>query len=271
MNIAAYKFVTFDNFAEVRPAYKSLCAELNLRGTILLTPEGINVFLSGRRSDIDRFLAWLRSDARFADIIVKESISATPSHQRMMVKLKGEIITMRLPLLRPEVGRAPVVTARTLKRWLDAGRVDDAGRSVVMMDTRNGYEVAGGTFADAIVDPNMKCFTQFPALAASMRDQLAGKTVVSFCTGGIRCEKAAIHMKEIGYESVYQLDGGILKYFEDVGGEHYNGDCFVFDQRAKLNPKLEPSSEAPDAVQRPASNAVAEQAASADVVSSHVL
>ena len=252
VNIAAYKFVTFDNTAEVRPAFKAVCAELNLRGTILLTPEGINLFLSGSRSSIERFLAWLRVDPRFADIVVKESLSASPSHSRMLVKLKREVITMRMALVRPEEGRAPCVAPRTLKRWLDQGRVDDAGRPVVLMDTRNTYEIAGGTFRHTI-DPRIERFTQFPAVAAAHREQLKHKTVVSFCTGGIRCEKAAIHMKEIGYESVYQLDGGILKYFEECGGEHYDGDCFVFDQRTKLNPNLEPS-DAPPPPQRPASS-----------------
>jgi UPF0176 protein len=239
VNIAAYKFVTFDNTEELRPQYQALCKELGLKGTILLTPEGINMFVSGPRAQIDRYLAWVRSDARFADIEVKESYSEEQSHKRMLVKIKKEIITMRHPLIKPELGRAPSVDASTLKRWLDQG-VDDAGKPVVMMETRNAFEVDVGTFENT-VDYRIEKFTEFPAVAAAHKDEFAGKTVVTFCTGGIRCEKAAIHMKEIGYDSVYQLDGGILKYFEDVGGAHYQGDCFVFDYRTALNPQLEPS------------------------------
>jgi UPF0176 protein len=239
VNIAAYKFVSFDDTEAMRPRFQALCAELKLKGTILLTPEGINMFLSGLRADIDAYLAWLRSDARFADIEVKESYSDEQSHKRMLVKIKQEIITMRMPLIKPELGRAPAVTATTLKRWLDQGH-DDQGKPVVMVDTRNDFEVDVGTFDDT-VDYRIAKFTEFPAVIAAHKDDFAGKTVVTFCTGGIRCEKAAIHMQNIGYDNVYQLEGGILKYFEDVGGAHYTGDCFVFDYRTALNPKLEPT------------------------------
>ena len=239
VNIAAYKFVTFDNTEAMRPQYQALCKELGLKGTILLTPEGINLFLSGPRSQIDSFLAWLRSDPRFADIEVKESYSQEQSHKRMLVKLKNEIITMRMPLIKPELGRAPAVAPLTLKRWLDQGH-DDNGKPVVMVDTRNAFEVDVGTF-DNTIDYRIAKFTEFPQAIAANRDALADKTVVTFCTGGIRCEKAAIHMQNIGYDSVYQLEGGILKYFEDVGGAHYTGDCFVFDYRTALNPQLEPT------------------------------
>ncbi len=239
VNIAAYKFVTFDNTEEMRPQYQELCKELGLKGTILLTPEGINLFLSGPRAQIDRFLVWLRSDARFADIVVKESYSEEQSHKRMLVKIKKEIITMRMPLIQPELGRAPAVAPTTLKRWLDQGH-DDNGKPVVMVDTRNAFEVDVGTF-DNTIDYRIAKFTEFPEVIAAHKDDLADKTVVTFCTGGIRCEKAAIHMQNIGYDSVYQLEGGILKYFEDVGGAHYTGDCFVFDYRTALNPKLEPT------------------------------
>ena len=133
----------------------------------------------------------------------------------MRVRLKKEIITMKHPLIRPEAGRAPSVAAATLKQWLDRG-VDDEGRAVVMLDTRNDYEVAAGSFENA-VDYDIGIFSEFPPSLAEHRADYAGKTVVSFCTGGIRCEKAAIHMKEIGIERVYQLEGGILKYFEEVG------------------------------------------------------
>ncbi|ABR89740.1 Uncharacterized conserved protein [Janthinobacterium sp. Marseille] len=239
VNIAAYKFITFDDTAEKRPEFLAKCNELSLKGTILLTPEGINMFLAGTRADIDSFLAWVRADARFSDLEVKESFSDDQPFKYMLVKLKREIITMKHPLIKPEEGRAPVVTPTTLKRWLDQGH-DDDGKPVVMMETRNAFEVDVGTF-DNTLDYRIEKFSDFPDVVAQHKDELADKTVVTFCTGGIRCEKAAIHMKNVGYDSVYQLDGGILKYFEEVGGAHYTGDCFVFDHRTALNPRLEPS------------------------------
>jgi UPF0176 protein len=237
INIAAYKFVTFNDTVERRADFQAICRDLDLKGTILLTPEGINLFLAGMRNNIDNFLDWLRKDVRFADIEVKESLSNEQPFNRMLVKLKKEIITMRHPLIQPELGRAPVVKAADLKRWLDQGH-DDAGKPVVMVDTRNAFEVDVGTFENTI-DYRIHKFSEFPEVIARHKPELDGKTVVTFCTGGIRCEKAAIHMQNIGYDSVYQLEGGILKYFEEVGGAHYQGDCFVFDHRTALNPELE--------------------------------
>lgn len=239
VNIAAYKFITFNDTVEKRPEFLSRCKELNLKGTILLTPEGINLFLAGLRVDIDNFLAWLRSDSRFADIIVKESYSEDQPFNRMLVKLKREIITMNHPLIKPEAGRAPSVEPATLKRWLDQGH-DDEGKPVVMVDTRNAFEVDVGTFENT-VDYRISKFTEFPQVIAEHKEDFEGKTVVTFCTGGIRCEKAAIHMQQVGYNRVYQLEGGILRYFEEVGGAHYSGDCFVFDKRTALNPQLQPA------------------------------
>jgi UPF0176 protein len=236
INIAAYKFVTFNDTVERRASFQAICHDLDLKGTILLTPEGINLFLAGTRNNIDNFLGWLRQDTRFADIEVKESLSNEQPFNRMLVKLKKEIITMRHPLIQPELGRAPVVKAADLKRWLDQGH-DDAGKPIVMVDTRNAFEVDVGTFENTI-DYRIHKFSEFPEVIARHKPELDGKTVVTFCTGGIRCEKAAIHMQNIGYDSVYQLDGGILKYFEEVGGAHYQGDCFVFDYRTALNPEL---------------------------------
>jgi len=240
VNISCYKFVTLTDREALRADLTARCQALGLLGTILLAPEGINVFLAGSREAIDSIVATLRADPRFADLQPKESLSAEPPFRKMRVRLKKEIITMKHPLIRPEAGRAPAVAAATLKKWLDRG-CDDAGRPVVMLDTRNDYEVAAGTFDNA-VDYDIGIFSEFPPRLAEQRDDYAGKTVVSFCTGGIRCEKAAIHMKALGIERVYQLEGGILKYFEEVGGAHYHGDCFVFDEREVLSSDLQPAS-----------------------------
>lgn len=239
VNISAYKFVTLEDIETLRPTMRERCDAAGLKGTILLAPEGINMFLAGTREQIDVFMAWLHADPRFSDIAPKESVSEDQPFKRMLVRAKKEIITMKMPLIRPEEGRAPSVRPVDLKRWLDQGH-DDEGRPVVMLDTRNAFEVAVGTF-DQAVEYNIAKFSEFPQAVADHKAALDGKTVVSFCTGGIRCEKAAIHMQEVGIERVYQLEGGILKYFEEVGGSHYSGDCFVFDYRTALNPSLEPA------------------------------
>ena len=237
INISAYKFITFNDTAEKRAEFIAKCEELNLKGTVLLTPEGINMFLAGLRHEIDAYMKWLHTDPRFADVVAKESLSDSHPFTKLLIKLKPEIITMRMPLIKPEDGRAPSVDAHTLKRWLDQGH-DDNGKAIVMVDTRNDFEVDVGSF-DNTIDYRISKFTEFPAVIEANRDALNDKTVVTFCTGGIRCEKAAIHMQNVGYDSVYQLEGGILKYFEEVGGAHYHGDCFVFDYRTSLNPQLE--------------------------------
>src|SRR5450830_1676278 len=176
VNIAAYKFITFDDTVEKRPLFLNYCQKHNLRGTVILSPEGINLFLAGKRVDIDAFLGWLRADARFSDIPVKESYSAKQPFNRMLVKLKAEIITMKHPLIRPEQGRAPSVAPKTLKRWLDQGH-DDNCTLVVVVDTRNAFEVDVGTFHDTI-DYRIEKFSEFTDVIAANKDALADKTVV---------------------------------------------------------------------------------------------
>ena len=237
VNISAYKFVTLDDIADLRPRFQQRCLDLGLKGTILLAPEGINMFLAGSRVAIDSYLDWMHQDTRLADILPKESLSERQPFRRMLVRLKKEIITMKNPVIKPQLGRAPAVTAHDLKRWLDQGH-DDEGKPVVMVDTRNAFEVDVGSFENTL-DYRIDKFSEFPDVIAQHKEELNDKTIVTFCTGGIRCEKAAIYMRNIGYHRVYQLDGGILKYFEEVGGAHYNGDCFVFDHRTALNPQLE--------------------------------
>lgn len=239
VNIAAYKFVSLDSLPDLRAHLLTVAGDCALKGTILLAEEGINLFLAGSVEGIDAFLQALRADPRFADLEVKFSHSDAVPFRKLLVKIKREIIRMDHPTIRPESGRAPGVDAKTLARWLAQG-ADDAGRPVVMLDTRNAFEVDEGTFHNAI-DWRIERFTQFPAAVQAHRAELEGKTVVSFCTGGIRCEKAAIYMNEAGIQNVYQLDGGILKYFEETGGPGYDGKCFVFDERHSLDPGLAPS------------------------------
>ncbi len=238
LNISAYLFVPLTDTLALRESIRSQTAALALKGTVLLAEEGINLFLAGEPASVRSFVAWLQQDARFAALTPKESWSQTVPFGKLLVKVKHEIIRMNHPTVRPETGRAPAVSAQTLARWLDAGR-DDDGRPVVTLDTRNAFEVGHGRFHNA-VDWNITKFSEFPAQVLAHKDDLRGKRVVSYCTGGIRCEKAAIYLAEAGIEHVVQLDGGILKYFEEVGGRHYDGGCFVFDEREALDPSLRP-------------------------------
>jgi UPF0176 protein len=236
LNLSAYRFVQLDNLPELQ---QRLVAETDIRelkGTIIIAEEGINLFLAGMPADVRGFMTWLGHDPRLASIAFKESWSDTTPFRRMRVRIKREIIRMNQPAVRPEAQRAPAVDATTLNRWLDQG-CDDEGRQVVMLDTRNGFEVTCGTFRHA-VDIGISRFSEFPQALAARRDELRDKTVVSFCTGGIRCEKATIVMREMGLAHSFQLEGGILKYFEDSDARHFTGACFVFDERIALDPAL---------------------------------
>ncbi|WNO04092.1 sulfurtransferase [Rhodoferax mekongensis] len=237
LNISSYKFVPLPDAAALREVLLARAQALQLKGTILLAEEGINLFLAGPADDVRSFVSQLQQDPRFADIAPKESWSDTQPFKKMLVKVKGEIIRMNHPTIKPAEGRAPSVAPATVKRWLDQGH-DDHGRPVVTLDTRNDFEVDEGTF-DGAIDWRITKFTEFPDAFRAHLDELKDKTVVSFCTGGIRCEKAAILMREEGLEHVYQLEGGILKYFEETDGSHYKGGCFVFDERRALGADLQ--------------------------------
>lgn len=255
LNIAAYRFVPLPDAQDLAASLKLAAQSASLKGTVLLAEEGINLFLAGEPEAVRTWLSGLRADARFTSLPVKESWSEQVPFKRLLVKVKREIIRMNSPTVVPNTQdgsphRAPAVDAPTLKRWLDAGH-DDLGRPVVMLDTRNGFEVDEGAF-EAAIDWRLGKFSDFPlALAkalATQRNELADKTVVTYCTGGIRCEKAALLMRRAGLEHTYQLDGGILKYFEELGAvgsaPHYQGSCFVFDERVNLDPALRPQQAA---------------------------
>jgi UPF0176 protein len=238
LNISAYRFVTLDEPAQWRAAIRATAAAHALRGTVLLAHEGINLFLAGEEAAVRAFIAWLVAQPPFEGMAFKESRSPQLPFGKLLVKVKAEIIRMNQPAVQPQHGRAAAVDAATLARWLEAG-CDDAGRPVVLLDTRNAFEVEHGRFRGSL-HWSLERFSDFPAALEAHRDDLAGKTVVSYCTGGIRCEKAALWMAGRGIEHVWQLDGGILKYFDDTGGSHFEGDCFVFDERTALAPTLAP-------------------------------
>ena len=241
LNVSAYRFVPLDALEARRQRLYDDALAAGLKGTVLLAEEGINLFLAGPEGALRGWLARLRADPPFAGLDAKESWSETPPFQRLKVKIKREIIRMNMPAVQPAAGRAPAVSPATLARWLDTGH-DDEGRPVVMLDTRNDFEVDAGAF-DGALDWRLHRFSDFPAALAAHREELAGKTVVSYCTGGIRCEKAALVMQAMGIDHGFQLEGGILRYFEQTqGAPHWHGRCFVFDEREELAADLQPET-----------------------------
>ena len=236
--VAAYRFVELNDCDSLRQDMLTQGQALALKGTVLLAPEGINFNLAGSPRNMQRWLEFLQQDQRFQGLDLKQHTASSLPFKRLLVKVKREIIRMNELGVRPQAGRAPAVDARTLARWLAAGHCDE-GRPVVMLDTRNGFEVDAGAFEGAL-DWRLQKFSDFPAAAAAHRSELVGKTVVSYCTGGIRCEKAALWMSDAGIEHVLQLDGGILRYFEEApGAPHWRGRCFVFDERVALDLRLQ--------------------------------
>lgn len=232
LNLSAYKFVPLDRLPERRDALRELCGRQPLKGTILLAEEGINLFVAGERAATDALLALLRSWPGLADLTPKESLSETQPFGRMLVKIKREIIAFGVEGIDPSRAPAPRLAARTLKQWLDEGR------AITLLDTRNNYEVRAGTFRGA-VPADIEHFRDFPAALRALPASLKSHPVVTFCTGGIRCEKAAPLLQREGFSEVYQLEGGILKYFEECGGAHYEGTCFVFDEREGVDSALQ--------------------------------
>ena len=245
LNIAAYLFVAIDDADALAARLHERAVVDDLRGSMLVTPEGLNLFLAGTEAALRAFLAWLREDPRFAPLHAKESWSETVPFAKLKVKRKDEIIAFRREHASPlEAGRrAPAVDPPTLARWIAQGH-DDAGRRLVLLDTRNREEFGFGTFKGALTLP-IDNFTELPDALAPHREALRDATVVSFCTGGIRCEKAALWLRHDGMDNLLQLEDGILGYFEQVGGAGYDGRCFVFDARVALDPQLAPLADGP--------------------------
>jgi RluA family pseudouridine synthase len=230
-NISTYRFAELTGLKSLREDLQACCKAWGLKGTILLSTEGINLFVAGAAESIDRLLEKLRAIPGLEGLAPKVSLSEHQPFNRMLVRLKKEIISFGVEAVRPADYTSPKIAPKELKRWLDEGR------PVTLLDTRNDYEVKLGTFKGAI-DPEIKTFRGFPDAVRKLPEELKDQPVVMFCTGGIRCEKAGPFMEMEGFKRIYQLDGGILKYFEECGGAHYDGDCFVFDQRVGVDPAL---------------------------------
>jgi UPF0176 protein len=241
LNISTYRFVELDDLPALRDRLDTAARAAGLLGTILLAREGINLFVAGDEAALRRWIAaTLHAEPAFAGLATKDSFSDAMPFKRLKVKIKNELIRMNHPTVQPQQGRAASVQPATLARWLAQGH-DDAGREIALLDTRNGFEVDAGTF-DGSHDWRIGKFSDFPAAFDAHRAELEGKTVVSFCTGGIRCEKAALYMRERALPDVLQLEGGILGYFAATEGTApgWSGHCFVFDERRTVAADMAP-------------------------------
>jgi UPF0176 protein len=242
-NIAGYKFVALSAPYALRDALKPLCVARQLKGTILLSSEGINVFVAGAPIDVDALIAHLHEHSDLRDMTFTRSVSRAVPFKRMLIKVKREIIPGNGAQAPPAAAAceratvqalpsAPRLSAMQLKRWLDEGR------ALTLLDARNAFEVALGTFRGA-QHLDLHNFREFAGKSRHLDAHARQGPIVTFCTGGIRCEKAAPILLAQGFREVYQLDGGILEYFRQCGGAHYEGNCFVFDERVALTPQLE--------------------------------
>ena len=235
---ALYKFVEIDDLLSLQSNLYEICEKNNIMGTILIANEGINGTISGKTNEINQTISLLKSDKRFANIEIKYSSTDKQPFHRMKVRLKKEIVTIGLPEINPN---KKVGTYVKSDDWNDLISDPD----VVVIDTRNKYETKIGSFHNAL-DPETSSFREFPDWVKKFKSskENANKKIAMFCTGGIRCEKASSLMKEEGFEDVYHLQGGILKYLETIDKENslWNGECFVFDQRVCLTDELEVGS-----------------------------
>ncbi|BAZ42861.1 rhodanese-like protein [Calothrix sp. NIES-4101] len=222
---AFYKFTQLPDFREIQNPLLLFCLTQEIKGTILLAEEGINGTIAGSRAGIDAVLAYLRSDSRLVDLEHKESSSESAPFERMKVRLKKEIVTLGIPEVSPT---QQVGTYVSPQDWNAIASDPD----VIIIDTRNDYEVKIGTFKNA-VNPATHSFREFPEYVQQNLDPQKHKKIAMFCTGGIRCEKASAYMLSQGFQEVYHLQGGILKYLEEVPKENsiWEGECFVFDER----------------------------------------
>jgi UPF0176 protein len=233
---AFYKFVTLADYIERRQPLLNICQHHQIKGTILLAAEGINATISGTRSSIDTILAYLKADPCFADLEHKESIAEKSPFDRLKVRLKQEIVTFGIPTTNPTETVGTYVKPQDWNQLI-------ADPDVIVIDTRNQYEVEIGTFKGAI-DPHTDSFTEFPEYVANNLDPERHKQIALFCTGGIRCEKATSYLLNQGFENVYHLQGGILKYLEEIPAteSQWQGECFVFDDRVAITHGLEPGT-----------------------------
>ena len=231
VNIAGYKFEPLVDPVDLVSVYQQKCDELKLKGTMLISKNGINFSLAGTQQATDTIVAFLEEDNRFLNIPLKVTYSETQPFRRMKVRLKKEIISLGRKDINPRELTGERISPQDLKSLLDNKE------DVLVLDTRNEYETRVGKFKNAI-DLNLDTFRDFPEAIESLPEEYKDKQIVMYCTGGIRCEKASAVMMKAGFADVKQLEGGVLDYFKETGGAYWEGDCFVFDERVALDTEL---------------------------------
>ena len=231
LNVAGYKFEPLENLDSVIPEFQNKCDELSLKGSVYLSPNGINFSIAGTEADIDTYIEFMEEDARFKDIPLKKTFSKTQPFRRMKVRLKKEIISLGRDDINPSELTGNYISPKELFEMYE--KKED----VIVLDTRNEYETRVGIFENAI-DLQLDTFRDFPSAIETLPEEYKDKQIVMYCTGGIRCEKASAVMMKAGFSDVKQLEGGVLDYFKETGGAYWNGDCFVFDERVALDKEL---------------------------------
>ena len=231
LNIAGYKFEPLYDVEVLVPEFQSVCDDLELKGSVYLSPNGINFSLAGSEESIEEFLHFMEQDKRFLDVPLKKTYSETQPFRRMKVRPKKEIISLGRDDINPRELTGGYVTPKELYSMYENN--DD----VIVLDTRNEYETRVGLFENA-VDLQLDTFRDFPDAIEQLPEEYKDKQIVMYCTGGIRCEKASAVMLKAGFSDVKQLEGGVLDYFKETGGKYWNGDCFVFDERVALDTEL---------------------------------
>lgn len=230
-NITGYKFTPITDTKLLQEKIINLSEENNLKGTVLISDKGINFSVAGLIENTSNFLKVIKKDEQFSDIDIKTTFNEYQPFRKMLVRIKKEIISMGVDEINPYEFTGEKIKPFELNKKLDAGE------DVILLDTRNEYEVRLGTFENAI-DLNLDTFRDFPTKINGLREQIGDKEIVMFCTGGVRCEKASALMLKSGFKNVKQIDGGVINYFKETGGAHWKGDCFVFDDRVALDKEL---------------------------------
>jgi len=231
INISSYKFTPLEKIATLRVDLLKKANDLGIKGTILLSHEGINVALAAERDALDAYIVFLTQYPQFSDMEFKESLSDFVPFSKMVIKLKKEIVTMGVDGVECPAVPEYALDPKELKQWYDEGK------KFTILDTRNTYEFKIGSFENAKLMP-LDNFRQFPEKMKAMSEEEKAEPIVMFCTGGVRCEKAMPFLREQGFKNIFQLHGGIIKYLEECGADHYEGECFVFDDRISLDAGL---------------------------------
>ena len=231
LNVAGYKFEPLENLDFLIPQFQNKCDELDLKGSVYLSPNGINFSIAGTEENVNTYIKFMEQNSKFKDIPLKKTTSATQPFRRMKVRLKKEIISLGREDINPKEITGEYISPQELFE------IYENKEDVIVLDTRNEYETRVGTFENAI-DLQLDTFRDFPSAVETLPDEYKDKKIVMYCTGGIRCEKASAVMMKAGFSDVRQLEGGVLDYFKETGGAYWNGDCFVFDERVALDKEL---------------------------------